>query len=206
MLVVGLTGGIGSGKTAASEHFKSLGITIVDADEVSRQVVEPGTPALSQIAEHFGDRVLDDDRSLDRRALRDIIFNQPDEKNWLEQLLHPLIGMETFRQLQTSQSAYTIFVSPLLIEIGQDKMTQRILVVDAPESEQVSRTIKRDDTDAESVKSIMQSQASRALRLEKADDVLLNDGSLESLKEKVEALHKTYLELAQSGKPAGEDS
>ncbi len=206
MLVVGLTGGIGSGKTAASEHFKSLGITIVDADEVSRQVVEPGTPALSQIAEHFGERVLDDDQSLDRRALRDIIFNQPDEKKWLEQLLHPLIGMETFRQLQASQSAYTIFVSPLLIEIGQDKMTQRILVVDAPESEQVSRTIKRDDTNAESVKSIMQSQASRALRLEKADDVLLNDGSLESLKEKVEALHKTYLELAQSGKPAGEDS
>jgi len=206
MLVVGLTGGIGSGKTAASEHFKSLGITIVDADEVSRQVVEPGTPALSQIAEHFGERVLDDDQSLDRRALRDIIFNQPDEKKWLEQLLHPLIGMETFRQLQASQSAYTIFVSPLLIEIGQDKMTQRILVVDAPESEQVSRTIKRDDTDAESVKSIMQSQASRALRLEKADDVLLNDGSLESLKEKVEALHKTYLELAQSDKPAGEDS
>ena len=204
MLVVGLTGGIGSGKTAASEHFKSLGITIVDADEVSRQVVEPGTPALSQIAEHFGERVLNTDQSLDRRALREIVFNQPDEKKWLEQLLHPLIGMETFRQLQASQSAYTIFVSPLLIEIGQDKMTQRILVVDAPESEQVSRTIKRDDTDAESVKSIMQSQASRALRLEKADDVLLNDGSLENLKEKVEALHKTYLELAQSDKPAGE--
>lgn len=205
MLVVGLTGGIGSGKTAASEHFKSLGITIVDADEVSRQVVEPGTPALSQIAEHFGERVLNTDQSLDRRALRDIVFNHPDEKKWLEQLLHPLIGMETFRQLQASQSAYTIFVSPLLIEIGQDKMTQRILVVDAPESEQVSRTIKRDDTDAESVKSIMQSQASRALRLEKADDVLLNDGSLENLKEKVEALHRIYLEMAQSDKPAGGD-
>jgi len=205
MLVVGLTGGIGSGKTAASEHFKSLGITIVDADEVSRQVVEPGTPALSEIAEHFRERVLNTDQSLDRRALREIVFNQPDEKKWLEQLLHPLIGMETFRQLQASQSAYTIFVSPLLIEIGQDKMTQRILVVDAPESEQVSRTIKRDDTDAESVKSIMQSQASRALRLEKADDVLLNDGSLENLKEKVEALHRVYLELAQSDKPAGED-
>lgn len=205
MLVVGLTGGIGSGKTAASEHFKSLGITIVDADEVSRQVVEPGTPALSQIAEHFGERVLNTDQSLDRRALREIVFNQPDEKKWLEQLLHPLIGMETFQQLQASESAYTIFVSPLLIEIGQDKMTQRILVVDASESEQVSRTIKRDDTDAESVKSIMQSQASRALRLEKANDVLLNDGSLENLKEKVEALHRIYLELAQSGKPAGED-
>lgn len=204
MLVVGLTGGIGSGKTAASEHFKSLGITIVDADEVSRQVVEPGTPALSQIAEHFGERVLNTDQSLDRRALREIVFNQPDEKKWLEQLLHPLIGMETFRQLQASESAYTIFVSPLLIEIGQDKMTQRILVVDASESEQVSRTIKRDDTDAESVKSIMQSQASRALRLEKANDVLLNDGSLENLKKKVEALHRIYLELAQSGKPAGE--
>ena len=198
MLVVGLTGGIGSGKTAASEHFKSLGITIVDADEVSRQVVEPGTPALKQIAAHFGEQILNDDQSLNRRALRELIFNNEEEKKWLEQLLHPLIGMETFRQLQASQSAYTIFVSPLLIEIGQDKMTQRILVVDAPESEQVLRTVERDNTDADSVKSIMKSQASRTLRLEKADDVLVNDGSLESLKEKVEALHKTYLELAKN--------
>ncbi|MBL4608177.1 MAG: dephospho-CoA kinase, partial [Pseudomonadales bacterium] len=196
MLVIGLTGGIGSGKTAASDHFKSLGITIVDADEVSRQVVEPGTPALNKIAEHFGKGMLNDALSLNRRALREFVFNNPDEKKWLEQLLHPLIGMETFRQLQASQSAYTIFVSPLLIEIGQDKMTQRILVIDAPESEQVSRTVKRDETDADSVKSIMESQASRTLRVEKADDVLLNDGSLEALQEKVEALHQEYLELA----------
>ena len=203
MLVLGLTGGIGSGKTAASDYFKSLGITIVDADEVSRQVVEPGTPALDQIAAHFGAEVLNGDQSLDRRALREIVFNQPKEKKWLEQLLHPLIGMETFRQLQTSQSPYTIFVSPLLIEIGQDKMTQRILVIDAPESEQVSRTVNRDDTDAESVKSIMSSQASRTRRLEKADDVLLNDGSLQDLREKVEVLHQTYLQLAQNDATEG---
>ena len=205
MLVLGLTGGIGSGKTAASDHFKSLGITIVDADEVSRQVVEPGTPALDQIAVHFGAEVLNSNQSLDRRALREIVFNQPEEKKWLEQLLHPLIGMETFRQLQASQSPYTIFVSPLLIEIGQDKMTQRILVIDAPESEQVSRTVSRDDTDAESVKSIMSSQATRALRLEKADDVLLNDGSLQDLKEKVEVLHQTYLQLAKNDSTKGKE-
>ena len=204
MRVVGLTGGIGSGKTAASDHFKSLGITIVDADEVSRQVVEPGTPALTKIAEHFGPQVLYDDNSLDRRALRNIVFNQPEEKKWLEQLLHPLIGIETFRQLQSSQSPYTIFVSPLLIEIGQDKMTQRILVIDAPESEQVSRTVARDDTDNESVKAIMKSQASRSQRLEKADDILLNDGSLENLQEKVEALHRTYLQLAKETALEGE--
>ena len=204
MRVVGLTGGIGSGKTAASDHFKSLGITIVDADEVSRQVVEPGTPALTKIAEHFGPQVLYDDNSLDRRALRNIVFNQPEEKKWLEQLLHPLIGIETFRQLQSSQSPYTIFVSPLLIEIGQDKMTQRILVIDAPESEQVSRTVARDDTDNESVKAIMKSQASRSQRLEKADDILLNDGSLENLQEKVEALHRTYLQLAKETASEGE--
>ena len=204
MRVVGLTGGIGSGKTAASDHFKSLGITIVDADEVSRQVVEPGTPALTKIAEHFGPQVLYDDNSLDRRALRNIVFNQPEEKKWLEQLLHPLIGIETFRQLQSSQSPYTIFVSPLLIEIGQDKMTQRILVIDAPESEQVSRTVARDDTDNESVKAIMKSQASRSERLKKADDILLNDGSLEDLQEKVEALHRTYLQLAKETASEGE--
>ena len=204
MRVVGLTGGIGSGKTAASDHFKSLGITIVDADEVSRQVVEPGTPALTKIAEHFGPQVLCDDHSLDRRALRNIVFNQPEEKKWLEQLLHPLIGIETFRQLQSSQSPYTIFVSPLLIEIGQDKMTQRILVIDAPESEQVSRTVARDDTDNKSVKAIMKSQASRSERLKKADDILLNDGSLEDLQEKVEALHRTYLQLAKETASEGE--
>lgn len=196
MFVVGLTGGIGSGKTIVSDHFKALGITIVDADVVSRVVVEPGTPALKEIAERHGEDILLPDGNLDRRKLRQIIFDNKDEKQWLESLLHPLIGMETARQLQTSQSPYTIFVSPLLLEIGQYKMTNRILVVDVPEELQVQRTTERDQTSAESVKNIMATQASRQQRLEKADDVLVNDSDIASLLKKVDALHKKYLQLA----------
>lgn len=197
MLIVGLTGGIGSGKTVASDHFKSLGINIVDADEVSRLVVEPGTPALLQIAAHFGEAILTEDKALDRRKLREIVFNKPEEKRWLESLLHPLIGMETARQLQSSLSPYTIFVSPLLIEIGQHLMTQRILVIDTPEETQVARTVARDDTDSEGVEAIIKTQASRQQRLEKADDVIVNNGSLDALKKEVEALHHHYLTLAE---------
>ena len=197
MLIVGLTGGIGSGKTVASDHFKSLGISIVDADEVSRLVVEPGTPALLQIAAHFGEEILTEDKALDRRKLREIVFNKPEEKRWLESLLHPLIGMETARQLQSSLSPYTIFVSPLLIEIGQHLMTQRILVIDTPEATQVARTVARDDTDSEGVEAIIKTQASRQQRLEKADDVIVNNGSLDALKKEVEALHQHYLTLAE---------
>ncbi len=195
-MIVGLTGGIGSGKTLVSDYFKSLGITVVDADVVSREVVEPGTEALEKIAAHFGPDILTIDGELNRRALRDIIFNSPEQKQWLESLLHPLIGMETIRQLQASQSPYTIFVSPLLIEIGQYKMTDRILVVDAPESLQIKRTSQRDNTSEESVQAIMETQASRNKRLEMANDVILNDGDMDSLRQKIDALHKTYLSLA----------
>lgn len=197
MFIVGLTGGIGSGKTAASNHFKSLGITVVDADEVSRQVVEPGQPALAQISEHFGKDILDADGRLNRRALRNIIFENPTEKKWLESLLHPLIAQETFRQLQNSSSPYTLFVSPLLIEIGQDKMTHRILVIDAPEHAQVARTVIRDNSDEESVKAIINTQSSRAHRLEKADDIIINDSDLAHLKAQVEHFHALYLRLAR---------
>ena len=197
MLIIGLTGGIGSGKTLVSDYFKSLGIVIVDADVVSRQVVEPGTEALGKIAEKFDKDILNSDGTLNRRVLRDIIFNNPDEKQWLENLLHPLIGLETARQLQESQSPYTVFVSPLLIEIGQYKMTNRILVVDAPENLQVSRTVVRDNTQAENVQAIMGTQASRQKRLEMADDVILNDSDINSLHKKIDDLHRLYLKLSQ---------
>lgn len=195
-MIVGLTGGIGSGKTLVSDYFKSLGITVVDADVVSREVVAPGAEALEKIAAHFGPDILTKNGELNRRALRDIIFNNPEQKQWLESLLHPLIGMETMRQLQASQSPYTIFVSPLLIEIGQYKMTDRILVVDAPEALQIKRTSQRDNTSEKSVQAIMETQASRNKRLKMANDVILNDGDIDSLQQKIDALHKTYLALA----------
>lgn len=196
MLIIGLTGGIGSGKTVVSDHFKSLGINVVDADVVSRVVVEPGRPALQQIADRHGADILLEDGSLDRRKLRDIVFNNPEEKKWLESLLHPLIGIETAQQLQASTSPYTIFVSPLLLEIGQYKMTQRVLVVDVPESIQLERTSLRDSTTPENVQAIMDTQSKRQDRTDRADDVILNDGDIPSLLKKVDALHQQYLELA----------
>lgn len=196
MFVVGVTGGIGSGKTAVTEAFIHLGIDIVDADLASRVVVEPGTPALASIAEHFGTNILLPDGSLDRAALRRIIFANSSEKRWLEQLLHPLIAMEIGRQLAAADSPYVIFVSPLLVESQQSAFCDRIAVVDVPEAMQLQRTMTRDANDADQVRRIMASQASREQRLQRADDVIDNSGSLEQLHERVAALHRHYLQLA----------
>jgi len=198
MLVVGVTGGIGSGKTAATDRFQALGITVVDADLASRVVVEPGRPALKAIEEHFGKEVIADDGTLNRRALRDIVFANPEERKWLERLTHPLIAQEIVNQIQASQSPYTILASPLLLESGQSRMAQRVLVIDVPEDVQIARTATRDNTDAKSVKAIIAAQMKRADRLAKADDVIVNDRSLEDLHQAVDALHQQYLEMAKS--------
>ncbi|MEZ5505373.1 MAG: dephospho-CoA kinase [Gammaproteobacteria bacterium] len=198
MLVVGVTGGIGSGKTAATGRFQALGITVVDADLASRVVVEPGRPALKAIEEHFGKDVIADDGTLNRRALRDIVFANPEERKWLERLTHPLIAQEIVSQIQASQSPYTILASPLLLESGQSRMAQRVLVIDVPEDVQIARTATRDNTDANSVKAIIAAQMKRADRLAKADDVIVNDRSLDDLHQAVDALHQRYLEMAKS--------
>lgn len=200
MLVVGLTGGIGSGKTAVSDYLASLGIEIVDADVISRVVVEPGRPALSKIAEKFGNNILLADGNLNRAKLREIIFNNPDHKQWLESLLHPLIGEELFRQLESAKSAYVVFVSPLLIESGQDDICDRLIVVDVPEHVQLERTIQRDSNSAEQVKNIMASQANRQQRLAKATDIIENNADLESLHKKTQQLHQQLLTLAAEKK------
>ncbi|MEE8058629.1 MAG: dephospho-CoA kinase [Pseudomonadales bacterium] len=196
MFVVGLTGGIGSGKTAVSDRFKALGVDIVDADIAARVIVEPGTAALKKIAEHFGNAILLADDSLDRATLRKKIFNDADEKQWLESLLHPLIAKEILRRLNVAQSAYAIVVSPLLIESQQDVICDRVLVIDVPEHVQVERTIKRDSNDEAQVKRIMASQASQQQRLDKADDVIDNTQGLQELVHRVDRLHEKYLELA----------
>ncbi len=195
-LIVGVTGGIGSGKTAATNAFADLGITVVDADRVSRDVVMPGTPALSAIAAHFGaDSVLAADGSLNRRALRDIIFASHDQKKWLEQLLHPIIRQEIILQLQQSTSPYTILSSPLLLETDQQTLCHRVLLIDAPESLQILRTVARDNTTEAGVKAIMDSQLSRQQRQARADDIIMNDKDLTALKHLVELQHQTYLEM-----------
>lgn len=196
--IIGLSGGIGSGKTAVSDRFAALGITVVDADIAARTVVEPGTKALQTICEHFGEDILLADGSLDRSTLRHKIFADADEKQWLEQLLHPLIAEEINTQLATAQGSYAMFVSPLLIEAGQDTICQRVCVVDVPEELQIQRTMARDNNNAEQVKAIMAAQASREQRLAKADDVIENWHGFDELDKAVNDLHQRYLVLANS--------
>lgn len=197
-MVIGITGGIGSGKTAATNAFAAQGINIVDADLVSRDVVQPGQPALTAIAEHFGSDILLPDGHLDRKALREIIFREPAAKRWLEALLHPLIRQEIISRLQQSNSAYTLLSSPLLLETDQQTLCRRVLVIDAPEALQLSRTLARDNSSADTIKAIMASQFSRQQRLDKADDVIVNDGDLAALHQAVQTLHNTYLELSKT--------
>ena len=194
MFVVGLTGGIGS---AATDHLARRGVTIVDADLASRAVVAPGEPALDAIVDRFGKPVLQDDGSLDRRALRDIVFSDEQARRDLEAITHPAIGRELYRQIHTSDSPYTVLVSPLLLEGSQKEMVHRILVIDVPPEVQVARTVARDTVPEAQVQAIMRAQMDRERRLAAAHDVVENHGPLRHLHERLDALHETYLELAQ---------
>ena len=198
--ILGLTGGIGSGKSAAAAHFVQLGIDLVNADQAARWVVEPGRPALAQIAEHFGADILQADGSLDRAALRARIFQDAEQRRWLERLLHPLIRQEIIEVLARATSPYAILESPLLIESGQSQLCQRVLVIDVPEAVQISRTVSRDGNDEAQVRAIMAAQTSREERLAKADDVIVNDRDLTWLQQEVERLHRFYLTL-RGGQP-----
>jgi len=193
--ILGLTGGIGSGKSAAAAHFAHLGVDLVNADLAARWVVEPGRPALARIAEHFGAEILQADGGLDRAALRARIFQDAGERRWLEQLLHPLIRQEIIAALARATSPYAILESPLLIESGQSQLCQRVLVIDVPEAVQISRTVSRDGNDEAQVRAIMAAQASREERLKRADDVIVNDRDLAWLRQEVERLHHFYLTL-----------
>lgn len=194
--VIGVTGGIGSGKSSVMRAFQAKGIEAVDADDMARVVVEPGQPALKAIAERFGPDILTPDGTLNRPTLRAIIFTDPDAKTWLEALLHPLINRELRSRLAAARGSYALLVSPLLFETGQDKLVDRILVVDVPESLQLARASARDGADPEQIQRIMASQMSRAERLKRADDLLDNTGSLVDLEKRVEELHRGYLAFA----------
>ena len=194
--VVGITGGIGSGKTAVSDRFAAYGIDIIDADIASRAVVEPGQPALARIAEHYGEHLIGEDGALDRRALREIVFSDPAERRWLEELTHPLINQYLRDHLRAATSAYAMLASPLLAETGQSRYCQRVLVVDVPIETQIERTVARDASSAEQVRAIIAAQISREERLAMADDVIVNDQDLAHLEQEVARLHKKYLEFA----------
>ncbi len=197
MFVVGITGGIGSGKTAVTNAFQELGIEIVDADIAAREVVTLGSPGLTAIEKHFGADILLEDGTLNRAKLREIIFKNPAEKKWLEQLTHPLIREEIIKGLNNSKSPYTILVSPLLIESGQSQLVSRILVVDVPVEVQIQRTCERDNNPQAQVEAIIKSQLDRETRLSYADDIIENNHSLLHLQEHVAKLNQQYLRLSE---------
>lgn len=194
---LGLTGGIGSGKSAASQWFESQGIVVVDADIVAREVVEKGQAALLAIEQYFGAWVLNSEGELNRRALREHIFKYPEARKALESITHPAIRHSIIEQLNAAQSPYAILVSPLLFETNQHQLTQRTLLIDASEQLQIQRASERDLQNIEQIKQIMAAQMSRQQKQQLADDIVLNDGLLSHLHGQLLPLHQDYLQFAQ---------
>jgi len=195
VFTVVLTGGIASGKTAVSESFRQLGIPVIDTDVIARELVQPGTPALTQISAEFGAGYLDSDGRLDRRKMRDAIFSSPQKKSRLEAILHPLIGAEVRGRIEQLDSPYCILVVPLYTESKSYRWVDRVLVVDVGEEVQIQRVMKRDRASREQAEAILQAQSDRQDRLALADDVIDNSGSFSELQKKVETLHQHYQQL-----------
>lgn len=196
MFRVGLTGGIGSGKSSLAGEFKKLGVAVIDLDQVSREVVEVGGPALSQLVEHFGSSILTAEKTLDRDALRQIVFENSAERIWLEATLHPLIRQRCSELEEKLNTPYLILEIPLLAENMDAQKLDRVLVVDLPVEVQVERTVQRSGLSELEVRNIIKSQASRADRLSIAEDIVENHGSQQELKRSAADLHKKYLSLA----------
>ncbi|MCF8778771.1 dephospho-CoA kinase [Vibrio sp. IRLE0018] len=195
--VVGLTGGIASGKTTVANLFhQQFNIDIVDADIVAREVVTPGSLGLKAIVDHFGPNILTENGELDRAQLRDQIFRHPDEKTWLNQLLHPMIRNEMVEQLKSVTSAYALLVVPLLVENQLQTLCNRVLVVDVEEKTQLERTMLRDGVDEQQVRAILNAQASRQERLALADDVVKNEPTDRNLLQQITDLHQKYLAMS----------
>ena len=193
---LGLTGGIGSGKSAASQWFEQHGIVVVDADVVAREIVEVGQPALLQIQQAFGDWVLQEDGTLNRRALREHIFQFNDARRILESITHPAIRQSIIQQLQDAQSPYVILVSPLLFETNQHELTDHTLLIDASIELQIQRAAQRDGQNIEQIHRIIATQMPREQKQQLADDIVLNDGHLEHLYAHLQPLHEQYLQRA----------
>ncbi len=191
--IVGLTGGIGSGKTTVANKFAERGVPLVDADIIARDVVAPNSHGLNKIAERYGSDILMTDQQLDRGKLRQIIFDTPTEKAWLDNLLHPLIRKEMAAQLEAITAPYCLLVVPLLVENGLQDMAHRVLVVDVSVENQIKRTTSRDSVSSEHVNKIVNLQATQQQRLEIADDVIHNDSDEEALDQQIDTLHQHYL-------------
>lgn len=196
-LIVGLTGGIGSGKSAASAWFEQQGICVVDADVVAREVVQVGSPVLQQLVASFGDWVLLENGELNRRALREHVFLDDQARHILNEITHPAIRAAIVEQLEQASSPYVMLVSPLLFESQQDALTSRTLLIDASIELQIQRASMRDGQSLEQIQNIIAAQMSREHKQQRADDIVLNDGELEHLYAQLQPLHLKYLALSE---------
>jgi dephospho-CoA kinase len=202
-MIVGLTGGIGAGKSTVAQYFRDCGVLIIDTDEIARQLLEPNQPLLKEVVQYFGEKILQKDGALNRIKLRSLVFESTANRHWLEALLHPRIKEKVLeyshhQKVRTEKKApYFIVDIPLLIEAHFEDIVDRILVVDCPLNLQIERIQKRDATPVNVIQQIIQSQVDRNTRLQKADNVLENTDTLESLKNKVFALHHYYIELSK---------
>lgn len=197
MLIIGLTGGIGSGKSAVATLFAERGVPIIDTDIIARDLTQAGKAAFQRIIEHFGNSILLENGSLDRAKLRMIIFSNPKQRLWLERLLHPLIQKEMEQEISQLSSPYCIAVVPLLFEVEFYSIINRILVVDTPEHMQIERVMSRDKISQEHVEKILKTQANREDRLARAQDIIINDGHLADLIPQVDKLHQMYLKMSE---------
>ena len=200
MLAIGLTGGIGSGKSTAASFFAKQGVPIIDTDAIARQLVAPGQPAYTEIVNTFGEAILDKERQLDRKRLRDHVFDNVAERKRLEAILHPRIREEVRKQLSALDAPYCIIIIPLLIEAKFTDLVDRILVIDADEEQQILRAGKRSGMSEPEIRKIMAAQIDRADRLKQADDVILNNAIMKYLEDEVARLHDRYLSLAREKK------
>jgi dephospho-CoA kinase len=196
--ILGITGGIASGKTTATNTLEALGVEVVDADVIARNIVAQGSPALTNIVKHFGASILLGpgllgSGELNRTRLRDIIFSNPKERLWLENLLHPLVRENILQQLSTIRSPYGVLVSPLLFEKEQQELINHSLVIDAPTSIQKVRAVQRDNVDQQQIEDIIHSQLAREERNKYADDIIVNTGNIEDLQQAVTAYHHQLL-------------
>ena len=198
ILKIGITGGIGSGKSTVCKFFNELGVPVIDADEIAHNLVKPGKPAFTKIVKLIGDQYITDDGELDRRKIREQVFTNEKIKKQLEDLLHPLVFEEIEKNISSLNYPYCVVCIPLLIETGAQDTVDRILVVDIPEELQIDRASARDITDKAEIIKIINSQEKRTKRLEVADEIIKNDGNKHELKEQVAGLHKIYLKLAEN--------
>lgn len=196
LLRVGLTGGIGSGKSTICQQFSSLGAPVIDSDDIARSVVAVGQPALQKLEQHFGKHILNSDGSLNRAALRDIIFNNPPQKNYVETLLHPLILQQIQIDLEDITYPYVIIEIPLLFEAGWQTYVDQVLVVDLPEHLQIERLMKRDGLGRDKLQQIIDNQLSRSERSKNADQIIDNSKNQQEISQQILEIHQHYLQLA----------